>query len=57
MWGVLGAAYGPGAIAYLKAFDGWFSRNAAVILPIALVVVVAGVWVALRRRREAGRAS
>ena len=49
-WAILGAAYGRGALSYLKAFDAWFDRYDAVILPLALVLLLVGLLVALRRR-------
>lgn len=52
-WAVLGAAYGPRALGYLKGFDAWFARYDAVIVPVLVVVLLAGVLVALRRRPPA----
>jgi membrane protein YqaA with SNARE-associated domain len=49
-WAILGAAYGPRAIAYLKAFDAWFARYDLVILPVVVALFLVGVFVALRRR-------
>jgi membrane protein YqaA with SNARE-associated domain len=53
-WGVMGAVYGPRAVALLKDFDAWFAARAPWILGgllAAAAAAVLAVW--LRRRREA----
>ena len=49
-WAVLGAAYGPRALGYLKAFDAWFARYDTVILPAVLCVFLVALLTAWRRR-------
>jgi membrane protein YqaA with SNARE-associated domain len=51
-WAILGAAYGRGALSYLKAFDAWFDTHDVVVVPLALVLLLVGLLVALRRGRQ-----
>jgi membrane protein YqaA with SNARE-associated domain len=54
-WGVVGAIYGPRALAVLQRVDGWFRDHAAAVL-LGLAALLAAVALAAWARSRAARA-